>query len=72
MARNLAIGLQIEQAKARPTHTHEPRAFRAIRVDGLSLFERDGTDIVLHRSAAVDLPRRYALPWTHCAVRLVA
>jgi hypothetical protein len=71
LARNLAIGLQIEQAKGRPTPIREPRAFRAQHVDGLGLFERDGTAIVLHRSA-VDLPRTYHLPWTHCAVRLAA
>jgi hypothetical protein len=71
LARNLAIGLQIEQAKGRPLHIREPRAFRAQQVDGLGLFARDGTDILLHRSA-VELPRSYALPWTHCAVRLVA
>jgi hypothetical protein len=40
-------------------------------VDGLGLFEREGSDIVLHRPE-VALPCNYALPWTHCAVRLAA
>jgi hypothetical protein len=71
LARNLAIGLQIEQAQGRPTPIREPRAFRAQHVDGLGVFDCDGPDIVLHRSA-VDLPCTYDLPWTHCAVQLVA
>jgi hypothetical protein len=63
--------IQIERAQGRPTPIREPRAFRAQHVGGLGLFDCDGTDIVLHRSA-VDLPCTYDLPWTHCAVRLVA
>lgn len=71
LARNLAIGFQIEQAQGRPAHIREPLAFCARQVAGLGLFDCDGPAIVLHRSTA-DLPCTYDLPWTHCVVRLAA
>ncbi len=71
LARNLAIGFQIEQAQGRPVHIREPLAFCARQVAGLGLFDGDGAHIVLYRST-VDLPCTYDLPWTHCVVRLAA
>jgi hypothetical protein len=38
LARNLALGLQICEAGARPAVLYEPRAFRAAHVEGLGLF----------------------------------
>ena len=71
LARNLAIGPQINDADARPDRIREPAAFRAAHVDGLATFARDGPTILLTR------PRpgpegTYALPWTGRLVRLVA
>jgi Transposase DDE domain len=74
LARNLAIGLQINDANARPPVIREPAAFRAAHVDALGTFafdRRDGHTILL------TLPRRpadatYRLPWTHRVVRFVA
>lgn len=71
LARNLSIGLQIEQAKGRPTHIQEPLAFRATQVDGLGVFECDPDAIVLHPVRARQ-DTRFDLPWTHCSVRLAA
>ena len=74
LARNLAIGLQIADADARPASIREPAAFRAEHVDGLGTFARDDRDphtLLLHpqRPAA---PATYSLPWTGRFVRLVA
>jgi hypothetical protein len=69
--RNLAIGLQIHEAQARPAVIREPLAFRATHVDGLGLFHR-------HRGTLVVTPLRptgpavWVLPWTSQYVRLVA
>jgi len=71
LARNLAIGLQIEQAKGRPEVIYEPRAFRAQHVDGLGVFARDDRCILL-RLADADMERFYDLPWTGCVVRSAA
>ena len=73
-ARNLAIGLQIHDADARPTPIREPAAFRAAHVDGLGTFARDHHDahairLTIPRATAGDC---YALPWTNRVVRLVA
>lgn len=74
LARNLAIGLQIKDADARPAIIREPAAFRAAHVDGLGTFARDH-----HHAHAIllTIPRAtaggsYALPWTNRVVRLVA
>ncbi len=74
LARNLAIGLQIADADARPATIREPAAFRAAHVDGLGTFARDPHD---DRAILLTLPRptagdTYRLPWTHRPVRLVA
>jgi hypothetical protein len=71
LARNLAIGLQIQQTKGRPERIREPRAFRALHVDGLGTFEQDGDHLLLHRGDATQ-ERIVDLPWTHCSIRLVA
>jgi hypothetical protein len=71
LARNLAIGLQLEQAQGRPIHMREPRAFRATQVDGLGVFEHGPDAIVLHPVRARQ-DTRFDLPWTHCSVRLAA
>ena len=41
LARNLALGLQIHEAGARPGVLREPRAFRAAHVEGLGLFVQE-------------------------------
>jgi hypothetical protein len=71
LARNLAIGLQVRDADARPAVIREPVAFRAAHVDGLGTFTLAGRAIRLAR------PRpgpeiTYLLPWTDRAVQLVA
>ena len=71
LARNLAIGLQIKDADARPDRIREPAAFRAEHVDGLGTFALDGPAILLARPAP-DADATYDLPWTGRTVRLVA
>lgn len=71
LARNLAIGLQVADAGARPTTIREPAAFRAAHVDGLGTFLQDGRAIRLMRARAQP-PATYVLPWTDVTVRLVA
>ena len=71
LARNLAIGLQIADAGARPPVIREPAAFRAAHVDGLGTFVgRPGLVLLTHPPSGAG--RTYALPWTRVAVRLVA
>src|SRR3712207_494120 len=74
LARNLAIGLQIHDADARPTTIREPAAFRAAHVDGLGTFALDDHDpqAVLLRQHQPTGAATYALPWTQRVVRLVA
>ena len=71
LARNLAIGFQLEQAQGRPEHIREPLAFRAEHVDGLGTFEQAGTILVLRR-VAPDAERVYDLSWTGCSIRTAA
>jgi hypothetical protein len=74
LARNLAIGLQITDADARPEPIREPAAFRAAHVDGLGVFTLDDHDphaVLLHRHQPTGAAT-YSLPWTHRVVRLVA
>ena len=70
LARNLAIGLQIADADARPATIREPAAFCAAHVDGLGTFVRTGRTVLLTRPHAAD--QTYSLPWTDLTVRLVA
>jgi hypothetical protein len=71
LARNLAIGLQIADADARPATIREPVAFRAAHVEGLGTFVHDRQTIVLTRPGAVP-DQIHHLPWTHRTIRLVA
>jgi hypothetical protein len=70
-ARNLALGLQIREAGARPTVLREPRAFRAAHVDGLGLFVPQ-EDTIWRVPCQPSPPHTWHLPWTHRTVRLVA
>jgi hypothetical protein len=70
LARNLAIGLQIHDANARPTVIREPVAFRATHIDGLGTFILAGRSILLTRPQPG--PATYLLPWTDRSVQLVA
>jgi hypothetical protein len=74
LARNLAIGLQVRDADARPATIREPTAFRAAHVDGLGTFAHDDRDprallLARHRPTQAAV---YPLPWTDRIVRLVA
>ena len=71
LARNLAIGLQIADADARPATIREPVAFRAAHVEGLGTFVQDRQTILLTRPTAVS-GQVHHLPWTDRIVRLVA
>ncbi len=71
LARNLAIGLQIRDADARPAAIREPAAFRAAHVEGLGTFIQEHQTILLARPTATP-GQVHHLPWTHRTVRLVA
>ena len=75
LARNLALGLQIAAAGARPVPLREPAAFRAAHVDGLGVFATapDDRSLVLLAPAAAPPPSEppSTLPWTGVAVRLL-
>src|SRR5262245_44598880 len=76
LARNLAIGLQIRAAGARPAVIREPPAFRATQVDGLSTFARERRTLRVTRAVAAHrgrrpAPQRLRLPWSRLAVHLV-
>jgi hypothetical protein len=71
LARNLAIGLQIADADARPAAIREPAAFRAAHVDGLGTFVRDDRTVLLTHPHAT-AGQSYRLPWTALTVRLIA
>jgi hypothetical protein len=71
LARNLAIGLQIADADARPAVIREPRAFRAAHVEGLGTFTRARRTITL-TSTETAPPQRWRLPWARLVVRRVA
>jgi Transposase DDE domain len=71
LARNLAIGLQIHDAAARPAILREPLAFRAQQVEGLGLFVQQRRTITLTPLQATK-PRRLRLPWARRVVHLAA
>jgi hypothetical protein len=71
LARNLAIGLQIADANARPTTIREPVAFRATHVEGLGTFVQQCQTILLAAPHAT-CDQHYDLPWTQRTVRFVA
>jgi hypothetical protein len=72
LARNLAIGLQIHEAQARPAAIREPFAFRTTHVDGLGTFVADGQALVLTPLNGPADEHVYILPWTHCHLRYAA
>jgi hypothetical protein len=77
LARNLAIGLQIRDAGARPAVIREPAAFRATQVDGLGTFTRARRTLRVTRAVAAHrVPRRslqrLSLPWTRLTVHLAS
>ena len=71
LARNLAIGLQIRDAAARPAVIREPLAFRATHVEGLGTFGQQRRTIYLTPLQALPTPH-LRLPWARRVVRLVA
>ncbi len=71
LARNLAIGLQIHAAAARPAVIREPLAFRATHVEGLGTFGQQRRTIFLAPLRALPTPH-LRLPWSRRVVRLVA
>jgi hypothetical protein len=71
LARDLAIGLQIREADARPRVIQEPYAFRATRVDGLGTFRQERRTLFLTPLQPTG-PQRWRLPWARRIVRLVA
>jgi hypothetical protein len=75
LARNLAIGLQIRDAGARPAVIREPAAFRAAHVDGLGTFARERRTLRVTRAVAAHQvrrrsPQRLRLPWSRLTVQL--
>jgi hypothetical protein len=80
LARNLAIGLQVRDAGARPAVLREPAAFRATHVDGLGTFTREGRTCRVTRAAAAcrrghrarQAVQRLRLPWTRLTVYLAS
>jgi hypothetical protein len=71
LARNLAIGLQLREAAARPAVIREPLAFRVTQVEGLGTFGQQRRTIYLTPLQPTP-PQRLRLPWTRRVVRLVA
>jgi hypothetical protein len=77
LARNLAIGWQIEHAGERPARIREPLAFRATHVDGLGVFlVRERQILVLpYGPLPAQAPhplRAWVLPWSQRTVHLIA
>ena len=71
LARNLAIGLQLADAQARPAVLREPRAFRAAHVEGLGLFVQDARTITV-TPVQPATPDTWHLPWAHLTVQVAA
>ena len=72
LARNLAIGLQIHEARGRPATIREPRAFRTAQVEGLGTFDVGQQDIVVTPRREMPTDQPYHLPWTQQTVRYAA
>ena len=71
LARNLAIGAQIQAAGTRPPVIREPLAFRATYVEGLGTFRQERRTLYLTPTLPT-AAQRWRLPWTRRVVRLVA
>jgi hypothetical protein len=72
LARNLAVGLQIAAAGARPGAIREPASFRAAHVDGLGTFTARARTVALAPLRRAGPAVRLQLPWTRRVVRLAA
>src|SRR5262249_55192061 len=78
LARNLASGLQLRDAGARPAVIREPAALRATQVDGLGTFARERRTVRVTRAVAAHrvpprpLLQRLSLPWTRLTVHLAS
>ena len=72
LARNLAVGLQVADAGARPSRIREPAAFRALHVDGLGTFTARARTLAVATLRATTRPVRLRLPWTRRVVLLAA
>jgi hypothetical protein len=71
LARNLAIGQQLDAATDAPTVIREPLAFRTTHVDGLGIFtavRRTVLVLPLHRA----FPEKFTLKWTRRVVKLAS
>ena len=68
LARNLAIGHQIREARARPEIIREPRAFRVTQVEGRGTFGVAPQAIVITPRRALPAEHPYHLPWTQQTV----
>jgi hypothetical protein len=71
LARHLAIGLQLPTAEQATSAIREPRAFRAVHVDGLGTFTVKGRTIVV-RPLRSSPAQSLHLGWTHRVVHLAA
>ena len=71
LARNLAVGLPIADAQARPTVICEPRAFRAAHVEGLGLLAAEARTITVIPVQPTP-PSICHLPWARLTVRTAA
>ena len=71
LARNLAIGLQLREAGARPAVIREPVAFRAAHVEGLGTF-RVYCHTILVTPCRPTPTQTWRLPWAALTVRLAA
>jgi len=71
LALNLAIGLQIREADARPSVIREPYAFRTTQVEGLGMFRQELLTLYLTPLEPAG-PQHWRLPWSRRVVRLVA
>ncbi len=71
LARNLAIGLQLRTAGGRPAVIREPRACRALQVEGLATFQQQRHTIYLW-PLQPHATGHFRFPWVRRVVRLVA
>lgn len=71
LARNLAIGLQLQEAQGRPEHIREPRACRAEQVEGLGSFVPHG-QLILLTPLQHEGDQEYNLPWTNLVVKVAS
>ena len=71
LARNLAIGLQVADAQARPALIREPHAFRATHVEGFGLFAHDAHTLTVAPMQPA-IPDVWYLPWARLTAQIAA